>query len=339
MNEHSWDRSGINEGGQRGRGYQNFDRDQQWEADRQTHSYGRGRHDEGERSGSSLRDTGYDHMSPGSSRSSGQYGRSWDDGRYQSAPARGGNREWRGEYGDGEEFGGRYGSGQGGFGQSGAARYDSRGDSWSSRQGSNSGRFEDNLREPSGRGYSRGRPDMGTYGGFGQGQGAYLGSSMGSGQGSFGYGGASSGGRYEGKRSDSVWGSVGGGMNHSGRGPKGYRRSDERIEEEVNERLKSDYELDASDIEVAVKDGVVTLSGTVSDRRSKRMAEDCCEDISGVDDVTNQIRVKAHDDELTTQKPSGSSGSSKSGTQQSSSQGASSRNTSASGQTASPSRS
>lgn len=185
---------------------------------------------------------------------------------------------------------------------------------------------------------------MGTYGSSRQGQGSYGGSSMESNQGSSGYGGASYGGRYEGKRSDSIWSSVGGGMNHSGRGPKGYRRSDERIEEEVNERLKSDYELDASDIEVSVKDCVVTLSGTVSDRRSKRMAEDCCEDISGVEDVTNQIRVKAHDDELTTQKSSGSSASSKSGTQQSSSQGASSqqassRNTSASGQTASPSRS
>ncbi len=343
MNEYSWDRTGVGSDGRQGRGYQSFDRDGQWGADRSTHSYGRGGRDEGDRSsGSSLRDSGYGHMSPGSNRSGDQLGRSRDDGRYQSAPAQGGNREWRGDYGDGEEFGGgqggqggQYGGGQYGNGQGGPARYDSRGEDSSSRSSGNSGRFEDRMREPSGRGYGQGRQDMGTSGwsqqGQGQqGQGSYGGSSMGSGG-----SGASYGGRYENSRSDSMRSSVGGGKDHSGRGPKAYRRSDDRIEEEVNERLKGDRDLDASDIEVSVESGVVTLSGNVSDRRSKRMAEECCDDISGVDDVTNQIRVKAQDDESTTPKSaSSSSSSSKSGSQQSPS-----RNTSASGQTVSPSRS
>ncbi|MFL5783964.1 MAG: BON domain-containing protein, partial [Bacteriovoracaceae bacterium] len=48
---------------------------------------------------------------------------------------------------------------------------------------------------------------------------------------------------------------------------------------------------DASEIEVDVKDGVVTLSGTVEDRQSKRAAEECIENLSGVVDVHNRIRL------------------------------------------------
>lgn len=78
---------------------------------------------------------------------------------------------------------------------------------------------------------------------------------------------------------------------HVGRGPKGYRRSDERITEDVNEQLTRDPEVDASDIEVRVESGIVTLSGTVDDRQSKRVAEDIANDVWGVKDVQNQIRV------------------------------------------------
>lgn len=80
---------------------------------------------------------------------------------------------------------------------------------------------------------------------------------------------------------------------YEGRGPKGYRRSDERIEEEINEQLTRHPDVDASDIEVKVKDGEVTLSGTVVQRHCKRMAEDISENISGVKDVHNHIRVQA----------------------------------------------
>ena len=38
----------------------------------------------------------------------------------------------------------------------------------------------------------------------------------------------------------------------------------------------------------------MTLTGTVDDRRTKRLAEDIAESISGVKDVTNQIRVQAN---------------------------------------------
>ena len=79
--------------------------------------------------------------------------------------------------------------------------------------------------------------------------------------------------------------------NYYGRGPKDYRRSDERIREEVADRMTDDWSLDASDITVTVEDGEVTLSGTVSSRDQKRRAEDVAERVSGVRDVSNQLRV------------------------------------------------
>jgi hypothetical protein len=79
---------------------------------------------------------------------------------------------------------------------------------------------------------------------------------------------------------------------HTGRGPKGFRRSDDRIHEEVCERLTHDPHVDATDIEVLVSDGIVILSGTVDDRQSKRNAEDLAHEVWGTKDVQNQIRIK-----------------------------------------------
>ncbi|HET7433163.1 MAG TPA: BON domain-containing protein [Thermoanaerobaculia bacterium] len=76
-----------------------------------------------------------------------------------------------------------------------------------------------------------------------------------------------------------------------GRGPKNYQRSDERIHEDVCERLTSDHEVDATDIEVQVVESRVMLTGTVSDRRAKRRAEDIAESVTGVKEVENHLRV------------------------------------------------
>jgi hypothetical protein len=78
---------------------------------------------------------------------------------------------------------------------------------------------------------------------------------------------------------------------HRGKGPKGYKRLDERIREEINDILSDDHELDASEIVVSVQDGEVSLSGVVSDRASKRRAEDLVEEVSGVTNVENRIRI------------------------------------------------
>lgn len=76
-----------------------------------------------------------------------------------------------------------------------------------------------------------------------------------------------------------------------GRGPRGYQRSDERIREEICERLTRHGRIDATDLEISVKNGEVTLSGSVDDREAKRLAEDLAEDVVGVRDVNNQIKV------------------------------------------------
>lgn len=81
-------------------------------------------------------------------------------------------------------------------------------------------------------------------------------------------------------------------QNHRGRGPRNYTRSDERITEDINDRLSDDPFIDATDIEVSVSKGEVTLSGHVDHRSSKRRAEDLAESISGVRNVENRIRVQ-----------------------------------------------
>lgn len=78
---------------------------------------------------------------------------------------------------------------------------------------------------------------------------------------------------------------------HTGKGPKGWRRSDDRVKEDVCEYLERSASIDASDIDVTVAEGVVTLTGTVSDRSMKRMCEDEIENLPGVKDVNNQLRV------------------------------------------------
>ncbi len=78
----------------------------------------------------------------------------------------------------------------------------------------------------------------------------------------------------------------------AGRGPRGYQRSDQRLLEDVSDRLTDHPDIDASDIEVTVTGGIVTLAGTVDDRRQKRLAEDAVDDIPGVRDVQNQLQVK-----------------------------------------------
>jgi osmotically-inducible protein OsmY len=80
---------------------------------------------------------------------------------------------------------------------------------------------------------------------------------------------------------------------HFGKGPKGYKRSDERIREEASDALTDDHYVDASEIEVRVEAGIVTLSGVVEDRRMKRAAEDCVERVRGVVDVKNELKVKS----------------------------------------------
>jgi len=80
---------------------------------------------------------------------------------------------------------------------------------------------------------------------------------------------------------------------HFGKGPKGYRRSDDRIREEVSEALTDAHEVDASEIEVQVNEGIVSLNGSVPERQMKRAAEETIENLSGVKDVRNNLNVSS----------------------------------------------
>jgi osmotically-inducible protein OsmY len=114
-------------------------------------------------------------------------------------------------------------------------------------------------------------------GAFGQGPGGYGG---GYSQGLAGRGGYGQGSGYIGQPS------------HAGKGPKGYTRSDERLKEDISERLTRDPNVDASDIGIDARNGNVTLTGSVADRRTKHYVEDLCEDCYGVQDIDNRLTVR-----------------------------------------------
>lgn len=78
---------------------------------------------------------------------------------------------------------------------------------------------------------------------------------------------------------------------HRGRGPQGYQRADSKIHEEVCQLLTDHGAIDASNIEVKVENGEVTLSGKAPDRRTKRLAEAVAETVRGVSDVHNRLRL------------------------------------------------
>lgn len=215
----------------------------------------RGR-DVNEQSGSTSRYAGY-----------GDFGQ----GNYGGGSRRDSGQERYGQSGyGGRDFGGNYG---------GDFREDSRGGEAGRRYGYESG-------------YGR----QGGYGGdFGRGRYGEGGSESrferdadrdrGSDYFGYGYGGYGHGGQEYGARSAGL---------HRGKGPKGYQRSDERLQEMICERLSEDPDIDASEISVSVQGGRVTIEGTVDSRRTKNLAEDVAEQL-GVNDVQNNLRVQRQD--------------------------------------------
>ena len=75
-----------------------------------------------------------------------------------------------------------------------------------------------------------------------------------------------------------------------GRGPKGYVRSDERIREEICEMLYLQGYVNTAEVEVGVKNGEVTFTGSVQSRGDKRFIEEMVERVAGVVEIHNQIR-------------------------------------------------
>ena len=129
--------------------------------------------------------------------------------------------------------------------------------------------------------------------------GGYGGGTFGASSGAYGSGYGTSGyrGRY--------------GQNRNARrGPKGYERSDERLKEDISERMYANDAYDTSEVSVEVDNGVVTLDGTVDDRQTKYMIEEMVDNIPGVKDVDNRLRVNRGGGEQWQSEGSGTSGTS-----------------------------
>jgi osmotically-inducible protein OsmY len=289
--------------------------------DNESRSQTRGAQSEGQwDEGRSSRETGgYD-----TDRNYGNFGSSgYEEPRYQSQgsnwnePHRyGGPQGNQGQYGYGgmQSQGGQYGDGYGT--QSPGSQY-GQGYGMPPQAGQYGQSYGQNYGQNYGQ--SQGQHYAGQYGPYGHGGGSHLGQygpqqpyaqqPFGSAQQPGAYGGAGSqygmsgsyGGAQYAPQGSSQQGRLraqsGRGMspgeNYRGIGPKGYTRSDDRIKEEVCECLTDDASIDASNISIEVKDGIVTLTGSVDDRNMKHRAEDLAEDISGVKDVENRLSVQA----------------------------------------------
>jgi osmotically-inducible protein OsmY len=81
------------------------------------------------------------------------------------------------------------------------------------------------------------------------------------------------------------------GGSHTGQGPQFRRRADDKIHEEIWELLTNNADLDASEIELHVESGEVTLTGNVDSRDAKWLTEDLVTSVTGVREVNNRLKV------------------------------------------------
>jgi osmotically-inducible protein OsmY len=218
-----------------------------------------------------------------------EYDRGWREGRgFQGGPE---GRYWGAptrDYGESRDYGGGYG-GAGPRDWSNERGW--QGSGWQGAGGSSGGGYarDYGFRGTQGPRYDLGdrNPSQGFTGGYG---------------GAFGSRYAEAGDRIGEPRAWETSGGTYGGTfdrgnealrrGFAGRGPRNYRRSDARIEEDVNEALMRNDEIDASDVEVRVENAVVTLNGEVEDRHAKRLAEDIAERVPGVRDVHNALKAR-----------------------------------------------
>jgi hypothetical protein len=250
-----------------GRGDQRYAGGPDWQQDRSSSRHGGGSFygpsESGGRQWGQRDDRGVADYSGGWSEGGRQYHGDWSSqgsGGQDAGGGRGADFESRGGFQPGRTFQreGGFGGGYGGYGGPGDGRQYGR---------------------------EEGRPDYGY-----SGERSGLAGGYGGGRQQFsGYGQPVSQGEGFGQRP------AGSGLSYAGRGPKNYQRSDDRIREEISDRMTDDDQLDASEISVQVQKCEVTLTGTVSSREQKRRAEDLAEAISGVREVTNNLRVHRPD--------------------------------------------
>jgi osmotically-inducible protein OsmY len=81
-------------------------------------------------------------------------------------------------------------------------------------------------------------------------------------------------------------------MENSGKGRQSYMKTDTELQQDVMNELKWEPTVEAAEIMVAVKDGVVTLSGYVDSYIKKGAAERAAARVFGVRAVTEAIQVR-----------------------------------------------
>lgn len=225
----------------------------------------------------------------------GQYDRDANYGGFSSRTGNFSAYGAGGSYQGGESYRGgqSYQGGQGRWGQ-GGTQYSQGGRGYGDYRSEYQGERQGPWQAQS---YGSGRPSggraYGDYSGSGYFGEDYGGRSDWQRRGQWGseQGGSEPGGRA-GSPGRGLWGQEQESGQHRGRGPRGYKRSDDRIREEVCDCLTDDDRLDATSIEVSVKDGEVILTGYVIERQDKRWAESLAERVAGVKEVQNSLRVQ-----------------------------------------------
>jgi osmotically-inducible protein OsmY len=258
----------------------------------------------------------------GESQQYGQRGRFWQTDRDREGYGR---DEYRGRYGGAERYderhvgrdegqSRRYGGEAYGEGGRGQGYYSGGVYGESQRGGQGSYPDQEQWRGESGRAFYGRRDEQSGYGGM---RGGY-GGGWESGQGG---GGQYGQGQYEAERyGERGWesGRERGGIRGTvgrlfGRGPKGYKRSDERIKEDICERLWRSDNVDSSEVTITVKEGEVTLSGTVPERWMRHEIENIVDDSMGVKEIDNSIRIRRQTDETGAESMSATRGASAAG--------------------------
>lgn len=77
-----------------------------------------------------------------------------------------------------------------------------------------------------------------------------------------------------------------------GLGPQGYTRSDERIREDICDELTRRWDIDPRLVAVTVRDGEVTLKGTVESLEMRRFVDEVASACTGVTQVYDQLRIE-----------------------------------------------
>ncbi len=86
------------------------------------------------------------------------------------------------------------------------------------------------------------------------------------------------------------------GRRQANSGPRARRKSDESLRQEIRDILTADPELEATDIEVEVEGGAVTLRGAVVDSDARLLAEELVDSLAGVREVHNRLRFEREEE-------------------------------------------